>query len=131
MVYLIKFASIMQIPRISSWFGSKGYGGGRFVICLGARGVYLAKIKFAGAMPQVVRCEYHEIGAASAAVLEKLRREASLGGHHVTTLLAPGEYQILLVEAPNVPAEELKTAIRWKIKDSLNYRIDDATVDVL
>lgn len=135
MGYLIKFASIMQIPRISSWFRSwfrsKGYGGDRFAIGLGAHGIYLAKIKFAGAMPQVVRCEYHEVGAASAAVLEKLRREANLDGRHVTTLLAPGEYQILLVEAPNVPAEELKTAIRWKIKDSLNYRIDDATVDVL
>ena len=76
MGYLIKFASIMQIPRISSWFRPKGYGGGRFVIGLGARGVYLAKIKFAGAMPHVVCCEYYEVGAASVAVLEKLRREA-------------------------------------------------------
>ena len=38
---------------------------------------------------------------------------------------------MLLVDAPNVPVDELKTAIRWKIKDGLNYHIDDATVDVL
>ena len=82
-------------------------------------------------MPHVVRCEYHDTGTISAAALERLRRDANLGGHHFTSLLAPGEYQILLVEAPNVPAEELKTAIRWKIKDSLNCHIDNATVDVL
>jgi len=82
-------------------------------------------------MPRVVRCEYHETGTVSAATLEKLRREANLGSHDFTTLLAPGEYQMLLVDAPNVPADELKTAIRWKIKDGLSYHIDDATVDVL
>jgi len=121
----------MRIPLISSLFGSKVYGGDRLAIGIGAHGVYLAKVKFSGAMPHVVRCEYHETGAISAAALEKLRREANLDGYHFTTLLAPGEYQLLLVEAPHVPAAELKTAIRWKIKDSLNYRIDDATVDVL
>lgn len=121
----------MQIPSISSLFGPKSHGGGRLAISLDAHGVYLAKVRFSGAMPHVVRCEYHGIGAVSAAALEKLRRDADLGGYHFTTLLAPGEYQILLVEAPNVPADELKTAIRWKIKDSLNYHIDSVTVDVL
>jgi MSHA biogenesis protein MshI len=121
----------MQIPRISSLFESKSLGGGRLAITLGAHGVYLAKVRFSGVMPQVVRCEYHEIGAISAAALEKLRNESKLGGYHFTMLLAPGEYQILLVEAPNVPDEELRTAIRWKIKDSLSYHIDNATVDVL
>jgi MSHA biogenesis protein MshI len=48
-----------------------------------------------------------------------------------TTLLEPADYQILLVEAPNVPADELKAAIRWRIKDLIEYHVDDATVDVL
>ncbi|WP_435627488.1 type IV pilus biogenesis protein PilM [Candidatus Ferrigenium straubiae] len=121
----------MKIPRISSLLGPKSLGGDRLAIAFGAHGVYLAKVKFSGVMPQVVRCEYHETGAISEAALEKLRHDAGLGGHHFTALLAPGEYQILLIEAPNVPDEELKTAIRWKIKDSLSYHIDDATVDVL
>lgn len=121
----------MRISLISSLFKPKSHADGWFAIGLGAHGVYLAKVKFAGAMPSVTRCEYHETGTVSAASLENLRREAGLGNHDFTTLLAPGEYQMLLVEAPNVPADELKTAIRWKIKDGLNYHIDDATVDVL
>jgi MSHA biogenesis protein MshI len=80
---------------------------------------------------RVLRCEYHETGEVTTAVLEKLKRDANLGNHQFTTLLAAGEYQLLLVDAPNVPVSELKTAIRWKIKDNLNYHIDDATVDVL
>jgi MSHA biogenesis protein MshI len=121
----------MKIPLVSSLFKSKTRDEGWLAICFGEHGVFLASTEFAGAMPRVVRCEYHETGTISAASLEKLRREAGIGGHSFTTLLAPGEYQMLLVEAPNVPADELKTAIRWKIKDGLNYHIDDATVDVL
>ena len=41
------------------------------------------------------------------------------------------DYQLLLVEAPNVPAAELKAAVRWRMKDMLDYRVDEATVDVL
>jgi MSHA biogenesis protein MshI len=36
-----------------------------------------------------------------------------------------------VVEAPNVPPLELKTAMRWRIKDLLDFHIDDATIDVM
>lgn len=121
----------MKIPFISSLLKSKSRNSGWPAICPGAHGVYLAKVAFSGAMPRVVRCEYHETGTVSVAALEKLRREADLGSHDFTTLLAPDEYQMLLVDAPNVPTDELKTSIRWKIKDELSYHVDDATVDVL
>lgn len=62
---------------------------------------------------------------------ERLAKELGFGGYQCSTLLAPGEYQILMVDAPNVPQVELKTAIRWRIKDMLDYHVDDATVDLL
>lgn len=121
----------MEIPYIFSLFKSVSLEEGLFAVGLSAHGVYLAKVEFAGVMPRVVRCEYHETGKVSAAALEQLRREAYVGDYAFTTLLAPGEYQMLLVETPNVPAGELKAAIRWKIKDGLSYHVDDATVDIL
>lgn len=121
----------MKILSIPSLFKAKSHDAGWLAISLGMHGIYLAKIKFVGAMPCVVRCEYHESGTVSASSMEKLRREANIGNHDVTTLLSPGEYQMLLVEAPNVPTEEMKTAVRWKIKDGLNFHIDDATVDMV
>ena len=58
-------------------------------------------------------------------------RELALARYECATLLGPGEYQLLLVDAPNVPRDELKTAIRWRVKDLLDYHVDDATLDVL
>ena len=100
----------MIIPSLKTLFKSKSQDAGWYAISAGSQGIYLAKIKFVGAMPSVVRCEYHETGALSASSLEKLRREAHIDNHDISTLLAPGEYQMLLVEAPNVPADEMKTA---------------------
>ena len=62
---------------------------------------------------------------------DRLSREWHLERYRCATLLEPGDYQLLLVEAPNVPPAELKAAIRWRIKDLLDYHVDDATVDVL
>jgi MSHA biogenesis protein MshI len=63
--------------------------------------------------------------------VDRLAKELGFDRYQCSTLLAPGEYQLLLVDAPNVPRPELKTAIRWRIKDLLDYHVDDATVDVL
>lgn len=121
----------MKIPSISSLLKPKNQDGGKLAVVLSEHGVYLSKIKLGGAMPCVVRCEYHEMRTVSAASLKKMFREANLGRCKCTTLLAPSEYQMLMVEAPTVPSNELKTAVRWKIKDSLNYHVEDATIDVL
>ena len=63
--------------------------------------------------------------------LDRVAKELGFGRHQCLTLLPPTDYQMLLVEAPNVPALELKTAVRWRIKDLLDYHVQDATIDVL
>lgn len=49
----------------------------------------------------------------------------------VSLVLSPADYRIRLLDAPNVPAEELKSAVRWQIQDMLDFHTDDGTVDVL
>ncbi|MDP3669833.1 MAG: agglutinin biogenesis protein MshI [Telluria sp.] len=63
--------------------------------------------------------------------LEALGKELQANKYRCSTLLGGGEYQMLAVEAPNVPPEELKTAVRWRLKDMLDFHVDDATIDVL
>jgi MSHA biogenesis protein MshI len=63
--------------------------------------------------------------------LAKSAKALDVDGHQCTTLLRPGDYQLLVLDAPNVPQEELRAAIRWRIKDMIDYHVDDATVDVL
>lgn len=81
--------------------------------------------------PEVTVCAKYRSDPGDFAALAKAAEDAHLSRYNCTTLLAPNDYQMLLVEAPNVAPEELKTAIRWRIKDMLDYHIDDATIDVL
>ena len=61
-------------------------------------------------------------------------REALAGLHNkgpVSLVLRPGDYKLRLLDAPNVPADELKSAVRWQIQDMLDFHANDGTVDVL
>lgn len=96
-------------------------------------GVCVATIsRPSGAMPKVNMAGFHAAaGAAPEALLQKIGKELHADRYRCTMLLAAGDYQLLSVDAPNVPPDELKTAIRWRLKDMLDYRVDDATIDVL
>jgi len=63
--------------------------------------------------------------------LERAAKELGFERYQCATILPSSDYQLLLLDAPNVPAAELKNAARWRIKDMLDYSIDQATVDVL
>jgi MSHA biogenesis protein MshI len=78
----------------------------------------------------ITRCGTRVMDAAFADA-ESVAKELEADRYRCLTLLAPDEYQLLLVEAPNVPTAELKTAIRWRVKDMLDYHVEDATIDVL
>lgn len=89
-------------------------------------------VRPASGRPMVSLCAVEPFNAADPGALEKLAKDFDLAGYRCTLLLGPAEYQILLVQdAPNVRPEELKSAIRWRIKDLLEYHIDDAAIDVL
>jgi MSHA biogenesis protein MshI len=63
--------------------------------------------------------------------LERLNKDLRAASFRCGTMLSGGEYQLLTVDAPNVPQDELKTAVRWRLKDMLDFHVDDATIDVL
>jgi MSHA biogenesis protein MshI len=63
--------------------------------------------------------------------IERVTRELKLGRYQCSTMLRAGEYDILLVDAPNVPRAELKSALRWKVKGMVDYSMDEATLDFL
>ena len=46
-------------------------------------------------------------------------------------LLDPSDYQILKVDTPNVPQEELKSAARWQIKEMVDVDVAELTLDVM
>jgi MSHA biogenesis protein MshI len=70
-------------------------------------------------------------GAPGAEALEKAGKELHAANYRCTTVLGGGDYQFMSVEAPNVPREELKAAMRWRLKDILDFPVDEASYDVL
>ena len=63
-------------------------------------------------------------------VLARVATDHDLKRSRCATALDPNEYTLLLTEAPDVPADELRAAIRWRIKDLIDFHINDATLDV-
>lgn len=58
-------------------------------------------------------------------------KELAFERYDCLTVLPPSEYQLLVVDAPDVPIAEMKNAARWKIKDMIDYPVAEATIDVL
>jgi MSHA biogenesis protein MshI len=122
---------MMQLSKILSLFKQNKRDAGWFCIAIGVRGVHFVRMQRSGEQLQVAMCEFFPMANVTSSALEKAAKDLALGSFQFTTLLAPDEYQMLMVDAPNVPVDELKNAIRYRIKDSLNCHVDDATVDVL
>ena len=49
----------------------------------------------------------------------------------VSLVLQEGEYQLLLIEAPDVPVDELKDALLWRVKDLIQFNPEDAYLDYI
>jgi len=84
-----------------------------------------------GERPAVLSLEEREWDGMDTRTLERVTKQVHTRRYRCTTVLAQSDYHMLLVEAPNVKRDELKAAVRWRIKDMIDYHVDDATIDVL
>ena len=62
-------------------------------------------------------------------VLKAFVDDNGLKGTNCSLVLSPSEYQVLLVEAPKVEPQEMASALRWRIKDQLDFPHEQAAVD--
>jgi len=114
-------------------FGFKGQKPGWFCINVMPDRVDVCHVRAAGrARPEILLCDSYRKEGDDAATLKRLRRELRLDRHRCTTLLKGGDYQVLPVETPaNVPENEAKSAVRWRIKDLIDYPVESATIDAI
>ncbi len=70
-------------------------------------------------------------GADSLEDFIKRLQGLGLKGFATTVMMRPEQCQLLQIDAPAVPPEELRAAARYQIKDLLNVHIDDITLDVM
>lgn len=105
---------------------------GWLAIALYSDGVLAALVqRRRDAKPAVLMALFYPGAKAHAgATLARLSKDMQTAQYHCSSLLGVGEYQLLMIEAPNVPAEELKTAVTWRLKDMIDFPVAEATVDV-
>lgn len=115
-----------------AWFSKKKVLPGWMVVSDNTDAIRLACVdRSVPGKPKVERWGIVSKNGGAGGDLEAAASDYKLGRYRCATLLHPAEYQVLMVEAPSVPREELKAAIRWRVKDLLDYHIDDAVMDVL
>ncbi len=66
---------------------------------------------------------------AKQAVISKFVHDHALHGVDCFYVLNMGEYSLSLVESPQVAALEVPMAMRWVLKDLINFPIEEAVID--
>lgn len=84
-----------------------------------------------GALPEILAFEVFEAGASVTDTLHKLRTSHGLKKAKCTTLMEEGRYSLVQLDAPTVPREERKEALRWALRDFVNFSVESACIEVL
>ncbi|QRX84689.1 agglutinin biogenesis protein MshI [Glaciimonas sp. PAMC28666] len=116
-----------------SLFSKTKKNAGWMAIGFHADGIYAAHLKRLPARNPSIEflSFYPSEKSALPATLRKLALELNVNRYQCSHLLDIGEYQLLSIDPLNVPPDELKKAVRWRLKEMLDYHVDDATIDVL
>lgn len=105
----------------------------KVAICSDENSIAIARIRREKDLPPILDlCELQEIENISIrdAEIARLTKQYDLDQYECLSSLELGDYNLLLVEAPDVQPEELRAAIRWRVKELIDFNIDDAVVDV-
>lgn len=96
------------------------------------QGLSFAQIARRHDQPVCEQCHYHSWQSDDKnREVQQCLRQWGLGKNQtITTVMPAGSYTILSIDAPDVPANELKAAVRWQIKDLVDFDIDEAIIDV-
>src|SRR3954471_16507620 len=82
--------------------------------------------------PVVSLCRHIPSAQDPGETLQNARRELNLDRFRCATVLPAHQYQLQLLDAPaTVPDAEMKSALRWRLKDALDYPVELATVDAV
>lgn len=81
--------------------------------------------------PQLRLLDSFAIDRDAADALARLRGARALKGYRCTTLLGEGDYNVTPLEPPAVPRAERREALRWSLKEMVNYPVDSACLDLL
>lgn len=101
-------------------------------VCQGRDGLAVAHVLQQGDdAPRLNVCDFLSGGIdEQAPLLQDWLKKVGLSGARAVLSLAVDDYQMLQVAPPEVPDNELRDAVRWQVRDLVDFPIDEAVVDV-
>lgn len=87
-------------------------------------------IRPVGKRPEIKLCESFRIEKDERDALSRLAQSRGLKRYRCATLLGEAEYRLVQIEAPAVPPEERLQALRWRLKDAVDFSVDGAAIAV-
>jgi len=102
-------------------------------VCPSPEGIAVARVRHDKEVPPSLEvCKFISTGedASRSAELKALVKSHQLGQSLGVSVLELNSYSLLQVEAPEVQPDEMDAAIRWRIKDLIDYDIEEAVVDL-
>jgi MSHA biogenesis protein MshI len=112
-------------------FGAKFSAGWGAITRQGARLDLVHAVALAGARPVIHAFDSFRIDSDESDALRRLAAGRDLKNLRCVTLLDEGDYSLVQLDAPAVPVAERAQALRWRLKDSVDFPVDDAALAVL
>jgi MSHA biogenesis protein MshI len=81
--------------------------------------------------PEVRQLDLFSIENGEADALRRLRSARGIRSFACTTLMADGDYNVTQFDAPPVPRDERREALRWALREKVSYPLESACIDVL
>ena len=114
-----------------SLFGAKQLAGWGAVVRQGGRLDLVHASVVAGQRPVLHAFDSFGIESGEADALARLAAARNLKRLRCVSLLDEGQYSVVQLEAPAVPVEERTEALRWRLKDAVDFPVDGAALAVL
>ena len=108
------------------FFGKKAKSASRIGIIAAGDKLAVAHVEERGGNPYLLNCERLALPSEkeTGKVLAKVVKDMRIEGKHCSFVLNRKDYNLHLVEAPQVEPSELRAAVRWKIKDLLDMKVE-------
>jgi MSHA biogenesis protein MshI len=80
---------------------------------------------------QVTACGVEHQGTDNLETFAQRLQGLGLKGMDATIMLRAEQYQLLQIDTPNVPTEEMRAAARYQVREMLQTHVDDVTIDIM
>ena len=100
------------------------------VVRLGERIDLAHVIRPAGKRPEIRLGESFRMEGLPRDALARLAQNKGLKRYRCASLLGESQYRVAQLEAPSVPPEERVQALRWRLKDMVDFPVDGASIAV-